>query len=116
MSVSALYLRCNDAGKWQAPLHRLYLPPTLRVFHLKLTAELSLYPLRDAYIDAITAFIDAARLHDGLTIITNAMSTQICGDYDQVMDLISSELKASYERVGRQVLVCKLIPGELDLQ
>jgi uncharacterized protein YqgV (UPF0045/DUF77 family) len=83
---------------------------------LKLTAELSLYPLQDAYIDAIEAFIEAAQKHRDLTIITNAMSTQICGDYDRVMDLISRELKASYERIGTQVLVCKFIPGELDIQ
>ena len=83
---------------------------------MQLTAELSLYPLREGYIEAIKAFIDAANRHQGLTIVTNAMSTQVCGDYDQVMALISRELQASYEKFGRQVLVCKLIPGKLDIQ
>ena len=83
---------------------------------MKLTAELSLYPLQDQYIPVIQAFIEAARLHTDLRIVTNAMSTQICGDWDAVFDLINRELKASAERHGRQVLVCKLIPGELDIQ
>lgn len=83
---------------------------------MKLTAELSLYPLCEDYIRAIRAFIAAAREHDGLTIVSNAMSTQVCGDYDEVIALISRELKASYQSYGRQVLVCKLIPGELDIQ
>jgi len=83
---------------------------------VKLTAELSLYPLQEAYIEIITAFIDSARKHSGITVVTNAMSTQVCGDYDQVMALIGQELLASYNRFGKQVLVCKLIPGELALR
>jgi len=83
---------------------------------VKLTAELSLYPLQDDYIPIIQAFIAAAREHGDLTIVTNAMSTQICGDYDRVFSLVSATLKASYREFGRQVLVCKFIPGELDIQ
>ncbi len=82
---------------------------------MKLTAELSLYPLQEGYIDIIKTFIESARKHSGITLITNAMSTQVCGDYDSVMTLISQELRASYETFGRQVLVCKLIPGELAI-
>jgi len=83
---------------------------------LKLTAELSLYPLQDNYLDVIKTFIDAAREFNDLTIITNAMSTQVCGDYDRVLALIGRGLKTSYEKFGRQVLVCKLIPGELAIR
>lgn len=83
---------------------------------MKLTAELSLYPLQDNYLDVIKTFIDAAREFNDLTIITNAMSTQVCGDYDRVLALIGRGLKTSYEKFGRQVLVCKLIPGELAIR
>ena len=83
---------------------------------MKLTAELSLYPLQEDYIRVIEAFIDKAQMHEGLTVITNAMSTQICGDYDQVFSLVSQELKASYQAFGQQVLVCKFIPQALDIQ
>jgi uncharacterized protein YqgV (UPF0045/DUF77 family) len=82
---------------------------------MKLTAELSLYPLQDEYIPVIQAFIEAARGHGDMTIITNAMSTQVCGDWEAVFALVNTELKASFERHGRQVLVCKFIPGELDI-
>ena len=83
---------------------------------MKLTAELSLYPFREAYKETIRAFIDAANSHAGITVVSNAMSTQVCGDYNAVLALIGDELKHSYEHYGRQVLVCKLIPGELDIQ
>jgi uncharacterized protein YqgV (UPF0045/DUF77 family) len=83
---------------------------------MKLTADLSLYPLQNDYIEVIKDFIAAANEHGGLEIVTNAMSTQICGDYDQVFALLRQELKRSAEKYGRQVLVCKLIPGELDIR
>jgi uncharacterized protein YqgV (UPF0045/DUF77 family) len=82
---------------------------------MKLTAELSLYPLQEDYIPVIQAFIEACREHDDLTIITNAMSTQVCGEHDKVFAMVSAELEASFERSGKQVLVCKFIPGELDI-
>lgn len=83
---------------------------------MKLTAELSLYPLQEGYIDIIKAFIERARKRSDITVVSNAMSTQLCGDYDRVMALISEELRASYEAHGRQALVCKLIPGELAIR
>lgn len=82
---------------------------------MKLTAELSLYPLQEDYIPVIRAFIEACRRHDDLLVVSNAMSTQVCGDYDRVWAVVSAELRASFERWGRQVLVCKFIPGELDI-
>ncbi len=82
---------------------------------MKLTAELSLYPLQDHYIPPIEAFIDDIREHGGLQVVTNAMSTQVCGDYEAVFALVSAALQASYARYGKQVLVCKFLPWELDL-
>jgi uncharacterized protein YqgV (UPF0045/DUF77 family) len=82
---------------------------------MKLTAELSLYPLQADYIPIIEAFIRAVREHRDLKVLTNAMSTQICGDYERVFAVIGQELAASHRQFGMQVLVCKFIPGELDL-
>jgi uncharacterized protein YqgV (UPF0045/DUF77 family) len=97
-----------------------YLQPTTRLYQethtVKLTAELSLYPLQEDYIPVIQAFINAARADNDLVIVTNAMSTQVCGDYDQVFSMIQQALKTSYQQYGKQVLVCKFIPGELDIQ
>lgn len=82
---------------------------------MKLTAELSLYPLQEDYISVIRAFIDACKEHDDLVIVTNAMSTQVCGDHEKVFSVVAAELNNSFERFGKQVLVCKFIPGELDI-
>lgn len=82
---------------------------------MKLTAELSLYPVQENYIEVIQAFIDAVRAYPDLQVVTNAMSTQVCGDYKQVFELVSEALAASMRRFGKQVLVVKFIPWELDL-
>ncbi len=82
---------------------------------MKLTAELSLYPLQEQYIPPIEDFIGDLRGRDGVQVVTNAMSTQLCGDCEAVFDLVSAALQASYARYGRQVLVCKFLPWELDL-
>lgn len=83
---------------------------------MKLTAELSLYPLQEEYIPIIQAFIEALRKHPDIVIVSNAMSTQVCGEYEHVFALIREELAASFQRFGKQVLVCKFIVGELDIQ
>ena len=83
---------------------------------MQLTAEISLYPLADQYLDIVKDFVRALRQHEDLTLITNAMSTQVCGDYDRVFQTVSAELRASFERSGKQVLVCKFIVGDLNIE
>ena len=83
---------------------------------MNLTAELSLYPFKEDYKPIIKSFIAAVREHGDLEIISNAMSTQICGDFDHVFAVVRQELKASYKEHGKQVLVVKFIPGDLNLR
>lgn len=83
---------------------------------MKLTAEMSLYPLQEEYIPAIQGFIDSLRTHTDLEVISNAMSTQICGDYTRVFEVVSEALATSTRTFGKQVLVVKFIPWELELK
>ena len=82
---------------------------------MKLTAELSLYPVQENYIAVIEGFIHALREYPDLQVVTNAMSTQVCGDYAQVFAVVSETLAASTRQFGKQVLVVKFIPWEIDL-
>ena len=82
---------------------------------MKLTAEMSLYPLQENYIPIIRAFIEDVAKKSGVTLVSNAMSTQVCGDWATVIELVDQCLRASTERFGKQVLVCKFIPGELEI-
>ena len=82
---------------------------------MKLTAELSLYPLQEDYIPVIEDFINSVRAHSDLDVVGNAMSTQISGDSDRVVTVIRNALDVSHRQFGRQVLVAKFITGDFDL-
>jgi uncharacterized protein YqgV (UPF0045/DUF77 family) len=81
---------------------------------MKLSVEISVYPLKDIYIPAIQDFIDRLNSHANLQVLTNTMSTQIFGDYEVVMDVIKQEMRKSYEQFGRAIFVCKFIDGNLS--
>jgi len=81
---------------------------------MKLSVEVSMYPLKDEYIPAIQAFIDRVNTHAGLKVITNTMSTQLFGDYDLVMDVMRDEMRRSFEQFGRAIFVCKFIDSDLS--
>ncbi len=83
---------------------------------MKLTAEMSLYPLQEDFHPVIQGFIDTLLANSDLNIVSNAMSTQVSGDYDRVFAAVSDTLAASTRQFGKQVLVVKLIPWELELQ
>lgn len=80
---------------------------------MKISVEISKYPLSADYIPPIQNFIDRLNRHDDLTIITNTMSTQVFGDFEIVMDAIKKEIKTSFESDLKQVMVFKFINGDL---
>jgi uncharacterized protein YqgV (UPF0045/DUF77 family) len=82
---------------------------------MKLTVEISMYPLKDNYIDPIQWFIDRVDSYTNITRVTNAMATQLSGDYSAVMAMLTVEMQAAHEKWGKAVFVCKFINGELDL-
>jgi uncharacterized protein YqgV (UPF0045/DUF77 family) len=81
---------------------------------MKLSLEISKYPLADDYIPAIADFIERLNAYPNLRIVGNTMSTQVFGDFDEVMAAYSKEMKHSYEKWGKAIFVCKFINGDLS--
>ncbi|ATC87659.1 hypothetical protein I6F50_11850 [Pseudoalteromonas sp. NZS127_1] len=81
---------------------------------MKLSVEISKYPLHQDYIPFIQGFIDRLNEYDDLKVITNTLSTQIFGDYDLVMQVLNTEIKRSYEEFGKAIFVCKFLSGDLS--
>ncbi len=79
-----------------------------------LTAEISLYPLDENYIPPIKDFINRINQYPDLTVKTNATSTQVCGEYDQVMTALHNEMKLTHEQQQKAVFACKFI--NLDIR
>lgn len=80
---------------------------------MKLTVDISKYPLANDYIPPIKGFIEQLNQYPNVKVITNALSTQVSGDYDQVMQLLQQSIKWSFERYGKVVFVCKFLHGDL---
>ena len=79
---------------------------------MQISIELSLYPLaEDHYKNEIWAFIKRLRDTEGLTVVTNGMSTQVFGEYDLAVSKVMTEIKHVHSTIGAAVFVCKLIGG-----
>jgi uncharacterized protein YqgV (UPF0045/DUF77 family) len=78
---------------------------------MKLTAEISMYPLREEFIPPIDAVIAKLNSFTEMQVNTFATATTLIGDYDYVMAAIKETLAWSYDEFGTAVFVTKLIPG-----
>ena len=83
---------------------------------MNLSVEISMYPLQDDYIPKIKDFLEDINLQAKSTrsveIRTSNMSTRIFGDYDEVSSLLSQAMKASMNKHGKIVFVCKYLQGD----
>ena len=77
---------------------------------MRVTAELSLYPLSGDVEAPVWAFIEHIIASNRCSLATNSMSTQITGESADVFDSVKQALETSHAAFGRQVLVAKFIP------
>ena len=81
---------------------------------MKVAVDISLYPLDADFIPPIKDVIDRLNSHTGLEVWTNAMSTQVVGEFDAVMDALKTEIGTTFDRIPKGVFVMKMFnnPGE----
>lgn len=77
---------------------------------MRISLDISLYPLNEDYIAPIKGFIAAVNAVEGLDIVTNAMSTQIRGESDIIFDLLKAEVPKVFEE-NRAAFIIKAIKG-----
>lgn len=82
---------------------------------MKTTVEISKYPLNADYEPPILDFIDRMKSNQNILVKTNATSTHIVGEYDEVMTILQKEIKDSFEKYGKAIFVMKVLNGELDI-
>lgn len=82
---------------------------------MRVTAELSLYPLGDRYLVKIESVIAALRAETGLEIVVNQLSTQIRGELTAVMGAVERVLARSFDDGTPQVLVAKIVNADLPI-
>ncbi|HXO64788.1 MAG: hypothetical protein WAU56_17625 [Steroidobacteraceae bacterium] len=74
--------------------------------------DISLYPLKAQYAPDIHRFIERVTADRRLRVVTNSMSTQVFGGFEEVMDTLRQALHATLEPLGagpeRAVFVVKV--------
>jgi hypothetical protein len=70
-----------------------------------------MYPLTAEYRPPIQAFIDRLNLHPGLIVKTNSLATQIWGELDHVMRVLTEEMTRSAADGPQLIFVMKVLPG-----
>jgi len=78
---------------------------------MKISVELTLTPLQDDFEPPIIEFIKKLRA-SGCTILENPLSTQVYGDYDEVMQLLAKAVKNTFEKLDHVVLQMKLVKSD----
>jgi uncharacterized protein YqgV (UPF0045/DUF77 family) len=79
---------------------------------MRIAVEISLYPLDADYIPPIKDFIARLNTHPELTVVTNAMSTQVMGEHRRVFDILGDETAKTFAEAGRRVFVMKVLGGD----
>ena len=75
---------------------------------MKVSVELTCTPLQDKYEEIIKSFILKLRA-SGFTVLENPLSTQVYGDYDEVMNMLNREIKNSLELVSAGIFTLKIV-------
>lgn len=77
---------------------------------MELSVQLSFYPFTDNHKPPIKDVVDRLE-RSGLDVRANRMSTQIFGEYEQVMRVLTDTMKWSFEQYGEAVFVASFVNG-----
>jgi uncharacterized protein YqgV (UPF0045/DUF77 family) len=71
--------------------------------------EISLYPLNAEFIPPIQDFIDRLNARAKFKVVTNSMSTQVFGSFDDVFRVLVPEIRTTFEHNQKAVFVMKVL-------
>ncbi len=79
---------------------------------MKISVDISYYPLQPEFVTPILDFIKRLNEYENIESVTNGMSTQVFGEYFDVMEAITNEIYKSFE-IPHSVFVLKVINADL---
>ncbi|MDG4715999.1 hypothetical protein [Winogradskyella marincola] len=75
---------------------------------MQISIDLTLSPLQNDYEVHIIDFIKALRASK-FTVLENPLSTQIFGEFDELMPFLNDAIKTSFENTDISVLTMKVV-------
>jgi uncharacterized protein YqgV (UPF0045/DUF77 family) len=80
---------------------------------MRVAVDISLYPLDENFIPPIDDVIARLNGHERIEVSTNAMSTQLRGEYEDVMFALHQEIKMTFESLPKAVFAIKILNNPL---
>lgn len=81
---------------------------------MKVSVDISMYPMNKNYEEPIIKFINLLK-KSPFTILENPLTTQVYGDYDDVMDFLKTAMKETFLSEEMCVFTMKFIKGDRTL-
>ena len=81
---------------------------------MQVAVDISLYPLDADFIPPIKDIIERLGAHAGIEVERNRMSTQLRGEFDVLMPILSAEIKATFEQVPKAVFAIKMLNNPIN--
>lgn len=78
---------------------------------MKISVELTLTPLQDDFESPIIDFIKKLRASK-FTVLENPLSTQVYGEYDELMPYLTQEIKSTFESQENVLLHMKMVKSD----
>lgn len=75
---------------------------------MKISLEISLYPLKENYVEIIKKFIEGLKSDKDLSVVVNSMSTRIIGESSVIFNLLDKEMEKVFDE-ARASFVIKII-------
>lgn len=85
--------------------------PVISFKPMRAAVEISMYPLTAGYRTMIRAFIDRLKSDPELVVRSNTLSTQLWGDLEHLMLVLTREMRFSADAGTQLVFVFKVLPG-----
>ena len=76
---------------------------------MKVAVDISLYPLDADFIPPIKDVIERLNDYDAIEVWTNAMSTQLFGEFDDVMAALKQEIGTTFEQLPKAVFAIRIL-------
>ena len=79
---------------------------------MQVSIDISLYPLNKKFLPPIDDFISNLKKYDNIEVRTNSMSTQLFGEFDDLISILKIEIDKTFKKEIDSVFNLKIVNGD----
>ena len=76
---------------------------------MRISIDISLYPLTEDFAEPVLAFINKLETNPKLIVKRNSLSTQVFGEYRDVMDMLDAQIEHVFNVMPHSAFVLKMV-------